>query len=173
MIKTVFDKLQIQFATAEIANSISCDYRNKKPLLICVLKGAYRFMNHMIDDLRVEHDTDFIMVKSYEGESSTKHIQLVLDIDKEIVKGRDVIIVDDIYDTGTTMSWLVSHIDKKLPKSIRICVLINKTGRRTTVMPIDYYGFNLKDKFVIGYGMDYNGEHRGLPYIGELIDESC
>lgn len=171
--KTLFNENQILFGIMKLSDKIAIDYENKNPLFICVLKGASRFFHDLVGMLsnKIKLNYDFIMVESYDGEKSTKEIKLICDIDKDIVQNKEVIIVDDIYDTGLTMHELLGHICQMAPKNIKTCVLINKSKEHECDIKIDYDVFKIKDEFIVGYGMDFNGKYRGLPYIG-IMDEN-
>lgn len=170
----LLDENKILYGIMDLSNRIYEDYKNRNPLFICVLKGASRFFHELTSMLssRMDLDYDFIMVQSYDGNKSTKDIELICDVDKNIVKNREIILIDDIYDTGLTVHWLIDHFINDFEiKNIDTCVLINKSKEHECDIKIDYDVFKIKDEFIIGYGMDYNGKYRGLPYIG-VLDEN-
>ncbi len=171
---TLFDSRDIYWAINNIACRIDNDYSHRKsPLLVGVLKGACKFMMHLSQQINIECDYDFITLENYDGIDRNCKTRLVMDIDADIIYNRDVILVDDIYDTGKTLHWLKEHISLKHPASIATCVLISKAVKKILDVKIDYVGFdNADNKFFVGYGMDHNGKYRGLPYISALNHEN-
>jgi hypoxanthine phosphoribosyltransferase len=167
----IFDQNQIKYVIKEMAQKININYQNKRPLFLCVLKSASKFMFKLIDLLNIEYDYDFIAVKSYQCATHVNNVELILDVEEHIIENRNVIIVDDIYDTGLTLNWLINHIKSKNPLDIKTCVLINKLKNTKIKLPINYSGFTIENGFVVGYGMDYNNKYRNLNDIYELVDE--
>ena len=152
----------------EIAYNISKEYKDKEPVLMGVLNGSFIFIADLIRKISTPSEVDFIRVASYGQNSiSSGNIQLTKDIELSLM-GKPVIIVEDIIDTGLTLSYLIKHIKKKSPESIRVCTLINKFGRRQKEIGIDYRGFDIEDGFLVGYGLDYSEKYRHLPYILSL-----
>lgn len=150
-----------------LGNQISRDYEDKNPVLISILKGSFIFLADLVRMVTIPITIDFMSVASYEGTSSRGKVEILKDIDEEI-KDRHVLIVEDIIDTGITLSEIISMFHSRSPASLKICALLNKTARRQSGIDIDFEGFNIPDKFVVGYGMDYNQQYRHLPYIGVL-----
>ena len=134
---------------------------------ICVLRGAIYFTADLTRKMKTPIELDFIKASSYDGTESTGKINMTLDIIGDI-KGRDVLIIEDIIDTGYTLKFLREHLLSKKPKSLRIAVLADKIERREVDVPIDFVGFKIPNKFIVGYGFDYNNSYRNIPYIGYM-----
>ena len=151
----------------EIANNIENDYRNKEIVLVCLLKGAVYFAVDLSKKLKdVKMKLEFMQISSYgDNFQSSGDIELLLDVTADL-DGKDVIIVEDIIDTGYTLDFVKKHLSKKNPKSLKICVLLDKKGRREINLDVDYTGFEIENKFVVGYGLDAEQNYRNLPYIG-------
>lgn len=150
----------------ELAEQISTDYEGKRLLLVGVLKGAWVFMADLVRQLTIPVCCDFVRVTSYGMETVTSgEPKLLLDI-TESVEGTHTLVVDDIIDTGTSVSWLVEHLHSKNPASLRLCVLLDKPSRRRVEIEADYVGFEIPDRFVVGYGLDCGEQHRQLPFVG-------
>lgn len=173
---------EIQQAVERIAGQIIADYRPVSgipyfnPLIIGVLKGASRFMMDLVQILSsasgFDFDYDFIAVHSYNNSERIGVPTLTLDVNSMQVCDRHILIVDDIYDTGVTLNWLTQHFKSKDPLTIRKCVLLNKDTDKLRKIEIEYSGFDIPNTFVVGYGMDYDGKYRNLPYIGEIDYEN-
>jgi hypoxanthine phosphoribosyltransferase len=157
---------QLQNRIYEMGADITRDYSGRRPELICVLKGAMLFMSDLMRAIDLNLSIDFIAVSSYgKGKNSTGEVRIVKDLD-EPLEGRDIILVEDILDTGLTLSYLVNNFRSRGASSIRIATLLNKPERRKVEVTPDYCGFDIPDKFVVGYGLDYAERYRNLPYIG-------
>ena len=157
---------QLQRRIREMGAEITRDYATRRPELICVLKGATLFMSDLMRAIDLNLSIDFIAVSSYgKGRNSTGEVKFVKDLD-EPLEGRDIILVEDILDTGLTLNYLVNNFLSRGATSIRIATLLNKPDRRRVVVTPDYCGFTIPDKFVVGYGLDYAERYRNLPYIG-------
>jgi hypoxanthine phosphoribosyltransferase len=155
----------------ELARQISADYAGKCPLVVGALKGAWVFMADLVRQLTIPIRCDFVMLSSYgAGTTSTGRMNLRLDLTMPAA-GQDILLVEDIIDTGHSMPWLIAHLEKQKPASIRLCALLDKPARRQTPVKIDYLGFTVPDKFIVGYGIDCAEEHRELPYVG-YVEES-
>jgi len=177
--RVLFSAEQIEQRVHEVGEQICSDYANGKskdpkrrpPLLICVLHGALVFMADLARQIPTEVEYDFISVSSYGNGTSPGAVRLVKDLERPI-EGRDVLIVEDIVDTGYTIDYLRRGFAARRPASIRICSLIDKVARRETDVQVDYAGFPLQeDAFIVGYGMDYQELYRNLPFIGVLKAE--
>ena len=155
---------QIQNKNRELADRISNDYEGKDLLAVGVLKGAFIFFSDIVRMIRIPLSIDFLIASSYLKTDSSGEIKLHYDIREEIAN-KDVLLIEDIVDTGITLNYLRERILQKGPKSLRICTFLNKKGRRQVDVPIDYVGFVIPDEFVVGYGLDYNNKFRNLPYI--------
>ena len=166
-IDVLFSQDQIKEKIAGLALKISCDFKGKDPLIIAVLKGSFVFCADLIRNLDPAFAVDFISLSSYSGSVSEGKIRVISNL-KENLEGRDVIIVEDIIDTGLTLDFLLNEFKKKEPKSITTCVLLDKKCARVKDVSVEYRCFEINDDFVVGYGLDYSGFFRGLPYIGIL-----
>ena len=151
-----------------IARDITSEYQNKEPILIGVLNGVFVFFADLIREISIPIKIDFVRLASY-GSKNVSSGKIVLTKDVELsIEGKPVIIVEDIIDTGLTLTYLVSHIKERGPESVKICALINKLKRREKDINIDYWGLEFKEGFIVGYGLDYNERFRHLPYILSL-----
>ena len=149
----------------ELAADIRRDAGGDSVLLLGVLKGAFMFMADLMRAIEGDVTCDFISVSSYVGTTSSGEVQIRKDVDSPL-EGRTVIIVEDIVDTGLTLHYLQGILQKRNPKSLRTACLLSKPSRRKATVPVDYIGFEIEDKFVVGYGLDFNEHYRNLPYIG-------
>jgi hypoxanthine phosphoribosyltransferase len=153
---------------SQIAERINSDYAGKNPMLISVLKGSFIFMADLLRKITIPCTVDFMAVSSYGKKSvTTGAVKIVKDLEKDI-EGRHVIIVEDILDSGITLSYIMNLMNAKKPASIRLCTLLDKPARRVAPVKVDYEGFEIPDEFVVGYGLDYAEQYRNLPYIGIL-----
>lgn len=150
----------------ELGEKISEDYKGKQVHLICVLKGGVFFMCELAKRISVPVSMDFMSVSSYgDGTSSTGVVRIAKDLD-ETLEGKDVIVVEDIIDSGRTLYYLLDVLKKRNPNSMSLCTLLDKPDRRVRDVKVDYVGFEIPDEFVVGYGLDYAQKYRNLPYIG-------
>lgn len=164
----LFTAEEIARRVEELGAEIGEDYAGKNPLLVGVLKGAWMFLADLVRALTIPHQCDFIQVSSYgSGTESTGEIRLLTDLSTPIA-GRHMILVEDIVDTGLTLSTLVNVLKERGPASLAVCSLLDKPKRREVAVHIDYLGFSVPNRFVIGYGLDWNERFRHLPYIGYL-----
>ena len=164
-IKVLIDEETLQARIKEMAEQLMEEYKGKELTFICILKGSIFFTADLAKKIDGDVRVDFVRVSSYEGETSTGEIRMKLDL-KDSIQGKDVIIIEDIIDTGRTLKYLKEYLKIKQPNSLKVCTLLDKKERRVCDMEADYVGFTIPDKFVIGYGMDYNEKYRNLPYIG-------
>jgi hypoxanthine phosphoribosyltransferase len=154
-----------------LARQISADYAGKPLMIVGVLKGAWVFMADLVRRLTIPVRCDFVKLSSYGGGTTTTgRVQLQLDLSLA-VEGQDLLIVEDIVDSGTSIVWLFEHLRPKNAASIRLCALLDKPARRTESIPIDYIGFTIANHFVVGYGIDWNEQYRELPFIGHVLNE--
>lgn len=167
-LKVLIDEEKIQNRIKEIAEQIEKDYIGKDIVLICILKGSTFFTVDLAKKINKNVKIEFIQVSSY-GSSTigSENIELKLDL-KESIDGKDVIIVEDIIDTGRTLSYLIEHLKGRKPSSLKLCTLLDKPKRRIYDVKVDYVGFQIPDKFVVGYGLDFNELYRNLPYIAYI-----
>jgi hypoxanthine phosphoribosyltransferase len=152
----------------ELGKQISADYAGKDFVLVGVLKGAYAFYADLARAIRIPMRVDFLIVTSYGGRSKTSgKVKVVTELTEDI-KGKDVLLVEDIVDSGLTVKYLITRLAQHKPKSIKICTLLSKPDRRTIDVRLDYVGFKIPDKYVVGYGLDYQQKYRNLPYLAVL-----
>lgn len=150
----------------EIAEQISKDYEGKTVTLICILKGSVFFTCELAKRLTIPVKLDFMSVSSYgSGTSSSGRVKIVKDLD-ESVEGKDIIVIEDIIDSGNTLSYLLKLLKSREPNSIKLCTLLDKPERRVVDVAVDYTCFEIPDEFVVGYGLDYDQKYRNLPYVG-------
>lgn len=162
--KIFIKKEEIQNKIIELSNRINKDYNGKDITVICVLKGAVIFTVDLTKKLNSNINYEFIEISSYEGTESTGNIKLNKDI-SDSIENKDVLIIEDIIDTGRTLSYLKEYILTKKPNSLKICTLIDKREKRVINVDVDYNGFIIEDKFIVGYGFDYNQKYRNLEDI--------
>lgn len=165
-IRILLPEQEVNERIAELGRQISEDYAGKSVHLICILKGSVFFTCELAKRITVPVSMDFMSVSSYgAGTESSGVVKIKKDLD-EPLEGRDVIVVEDIIDSGRTLSYLVKELGERKPAGIRLCTLLDKPERRVTDVKVDYVGFNIPDEFVVGYGLDYAKKYRNLPYIG-------
>ena len=159
---------KIRERVAQLGKEISRDYKGKIPVLVNILKGGIIFLSDLVREMEVLHEIDFMSVSSYNSQTeSTGVVRILADLSINI-EGRDVIIVEDIVDSGLTLDYIRHTLQARDPKSLRICTLLDKRARREVAVPLDYVGFEIPDAFVIGYGLDYVQKYRNLPYVAVL-----
>lgn len=160
---------ELKAKVAELGAQISRDYAGKNLLLVSILKGAVVFMADLMRAVTIPCSIDFMVVSSYGGTNTqtTGLVKIVKDLDADLT-GKDVLIVEDILDTGVTLSNLVPMLKMRNPSSVKICAILDKPTRRKADIQPDYEGFQVPDEFVVGYGLDYNEKYRNLPYVGVL-----
>lgn len=165
-VKVLLSEEMVDARIQAIGEQISRDYDGKQVHLVCVLKGGSFFMCELAKRITVPVSLDFMSVSSYGSDTkSSGVVKIVKDLD-ESVKGKNVIVVEDIVDSGRTLSYLLELLRDRGPASLRLCTLLDKPDRRVINVDVDYTGFEIPDKFVVGYGLDYNQRYRNLPYIG-------
>ena len=171
ILKVLLSEEQIQEKVAELGTRISEDCRGKKPFFLGVLKGCFVFMADLMRHVTVPCMMDFMAVSSYgSGTSTTGAVRITKDLSRNI-EGFDLVIVEDILDSGVTLHYLKNYLASRCPASIRIVTLLDKPGRRRADVYADYFGFTVPDEFVVGYGLDFAEKYRNLPYIGILKPE--
>lgn len=168
----LIDEQTLNEKVKELAQRITEDYKGKPLLIVGILKGSVPFMADLLRLIKLEDlSIDFMSVSSYNGGTvSSGRIRIIKDLDVDI-NGKNVLIVEDIVDTGFTLSKLKDMLMIRNPKSLKICTILNKPSRRTTPIDVDYIGFDVPDEFIIGYGLDYDEKYRNLPYVGILKRE--
>ena len=164
-IKVLISEEELNKRIEELAKEIDKDYEGEKVVIVSILKGAVFFTVDLVKKMNTPIELQFMQVSSYEGTQTTHNIKLKKDLDKDIA-GKNVIIIEDIVDTGHTLKHLKEYLLTKKPKSLKIAVLTDKKERREVEIEADYVGFTIPNKFVIGYGLDYDEEYRDLPYVG-------
>lgn len=166
--KILLNEDQISARVRELGQKISADYAGKDLLVVGILKGAFIFMSDLVRQISIPVEVDFMATSSYGQSTQTSGVVKVLkDLDTPI-EGRHVLIVEDIIDSGLTLSYLTEILRSRKPESIRVAVLLDKPERRQTSLAADYVGFTIPDEFVVGYGLDFDSKYRGLPYVGVL-----
>ena len=169
--RILLSEAEIHRRIAELGNQISRDYAGVNPLLIGVLKGVVFFLSDLMRTITVPIRMDFMAISRYDPHQIKKgSVRLIKDLD-EAVEGQHVIFVEDVIDTGLTLSYLLRTLRARGPASLEVCVLFNKPEHRLVDIPLRYHGFDLPDRFVVGYGLDYRGAYRHLPFVGELRSE--
>ena len=170
--KVLVTEEEIVKRSKELAKEISNDYRDYKepPLFVALLKGSVPFLAELVKHIEMNSEFDFMDVSSYEGTESIGDIKILKDLDRSI-KGVDIILVEDIVDTGRTLTTVKSTLLNKGAKSVKIVTLLNKPSRRVVEIEADYTGFVIENEFVVGFGLDYNQKFRCLPYVGVLKDD--
>lgn len=159
---------QLKDKVAQLGAQISQDYAGKDLVLVSILKGAVVFMADLMRAVTIPCSIDFMVVSSYgAGTTTTGLVKIIKDLDSDL-SGKDVLIVEDILDTGVTLSNLVPMLKMRNPNSVRICAILDKPSRRRADIQADYIGFQVPDEFVVGYGLDYDEKYRNLPYVGVL-----
>ena len=162
---------QIKDKISEIAKQISIDYEKSDLLMVGVLKGSMVFMSDLMRAMNINTKIDFMCVSSYGASTKTSgQVRILMDL-REPIDGKDVLIIEDILDSGVTLSYLVDVLRARNPKSIAVCTLLDKPSRRKSEVQLKYRGFVIPDEFVVGYGLDYAEDYRNLPYIGVLKPE--
>ncbi len=169
--KILYSAEEIRERVKIVGKEISKDYKDKFPLLICILRGAFMFLADLVREIEIPMSVDFMAISSYGGKTeSTGQVKILKDLDTPI-KGRHVIIVEDIVDTGLTMDAVTRLLGTRHPASLKIATLLDKVDRRKIPVKVDYYGFKVPNAFVVGYGLDYEEKYRNLPFIGILKEK--
>lgn len=165
-VRVMYSEEEVNERIRQIGEQISKDYEGKRVHMICVLKGGTFFMCELAKRVTVPVSLDFMSVSSYgSGTSSSGVVKIVKDLD-EAIEGKDVLVVEDIVDSGRTLSYLLALLQDRKRASLHLCTLLDKPDRRVVEVPVDYTGFKIPDAFVVGYGLDYDQRYRNLPYIG-------
>jgi hypoxanthine phosphoribosyltransferase len=170
--RVLVDEETLQARVRELGQAISADYEKGDLILICVLKGGVAFLTDLMRHIAIPHEIDFLAISSYgigQRESSGA-VRLIMDLKADIA-GRDVLIIEDIVDSGRTMDYLLRTLGARQPSSLRICTLLSKPSRRVIEFPLDYVGFEIPNEFVLGYGLDLDEKYRNLPYVAVLKQE--
>jgi hypoxanthine phosphoribosyltransferase len=170
--KILITREQLAARIAELGKTISHEYDGKDLMLVCVLKGGVLFLSDLVRSIHIPHSFDFMAISSYGGmrTESSGVVRILMDLNSNI-EGRNVLIVEDIIDTGRTLTYITENLRTRNPASLKICALLNKPSRRQVPVVVDYVGFDIPNEFVVGYGLDYNELYRNLPFVGVLKPE--
>lgn len=169
--KILIDANAIAARVKELGEEITRDYKGKEPVMICMLKGAVYFFSDLTKNIKLPLMIDFARLSSYRNGTTSGQMELIYDITAKI-EGRDVILVEDIVDSGKTLSYFIGLLKRRNPASVKICAFIDKKERREVDIKADYVGFDIPCGFVIGYGLDYAEKYRELPFLAEITDTS-
>lgn len=168
--KILFSADEIRKRVRELGQEINRDYKGKKLVIVSLLRGSFIFTADLVREINVPTQIEFMTTASYgHGEESSGRVNIISDI-KDDIEGRDVLVVDDIMDTGLTMEKIIEHLKSKNPSSIKSCVMLDKPERRKTELTPDYVGFTIPDLFIVGYGLNYGDYYRNIPYIFSFVD---
>lgn len=171
MEQILFSEEEIKACVRRLADEINRDYAGKEPLVVGILQGSFVFLADLVRQITLPIRVEFMSVSSYgSGTESSGALNIRLDLAEDIA-GRDVILVEDILDSGNTLSRLIPNLLERGPASLKLCVLLDKPDRRVKEVPVDYLGYSIPDAFVVGYGLDYDQKYRNLPYVGILKPE--
>lgn len=169
--EVLFTEEEIRQKVAELGRQITADYAGKNLLVLCVLKGAFLFIADLVKNIDLKLEVDFMAVSSYgKATKSSGVVKIIKDLDAP-VEGRDVLIVEDIIDSGLTLSYLIDVLERRNAHSVKVVTLFDKPHHRTVELEADYKGFLIPDAFIVGYGLDYAEKYRNLPYVGVLKPE--
>ena len=169
--RLLISRQEIEAAVLRLAEKINKDYHDRQPVLVAVLKGAFVFLADLMRHLDLQVEVEFVCLSSYgQGRESSGKVRLVQGLCTD-VKGRDVLVIEDIIDTGLTTDFLLNYLEQQQPSSVRVCALTSKPSRRQIPINIDYLGFNVPDKFLVGYGLDWDEQFRQLPDICFIEEE--
>ena len=170
VLKILITEQELSDRIKQLGEDIAKDYKEQHPLLVSVLKGSFMFMADLTRAIDLMMEVDFMIVSSYAGQQSTGAVKIVKDLDISL-ENRDILIVEDILDSGRTLEYIKYLLLGRNPSSIKICTLLDKPSKRKSNIIADYIGFTVPDEFVVGYGLDYNENYRNLRYIGVLKPE--
>ena len=166
--QVLYSEEELRQRVKELGCQITADYAGKNPMLISVLRGSYIFMADLTRSINLDVTVDFMVVSSYgAGTVSSGQVEIKKDL-SDTIEGRDLIVVEDILDSGNTLYYLMDVLKARKPAAIRLCTLMDKPERRTKPITADYVGFTIPDAFIVGYGLDYDEKYRNLPYVGVL-----
>jgi hypoxanthine phosphoribosyltransferase len=167
-VETLISEGRLKKRVKELAREISKDYSDKNPILVAILKGSFVFLADLIREMKIPHEIDFISVASYGSRKKASGVVRLLKDLSTNIEGKDVIIVEDIIDSGLTLNYIRNNLLTRNPKSLEVVALLDKKKRRKIKTPLKYVGFSIPNTFVVGYGLDYDEQYRNLPYIAEL-----
>ncbi len=167
-LETLISRERLKKRVIQLALQISKDYEERNPILVGILKGSFVFLADLIREIRIPHQVDFISVASYGSRKKASGVVRLLKDLSTNIEGRDVIIVEDIIDSGLTLNYIRNNLLTRNPKSLEVVTLMNKKKRRKVEIPLKYVGFSIPNRFVVGYGLDYDEQYRNLPYVAKL-----
>jgi len=170
--KILIDEEKLIKRVKELGAQITEDYKDKDLFIIVILKGAVMFASDLIKEIKLPLAIDFMAVSSYGASTKSSGVVRIMKDLEEQIEGKDVLIVEDIVDTGLTLNYLFENLLSRKPRSLKVCCCLDKPSRRKAPVNVDYVGFNIPDEFVIGYGLDYAEKYRNLPFIGVLSKEA-
>ena len=171
IVEVLIPEAEIQQRVSEIGSEVAALYEDARPLLVGVLKGCALFMADLVRHIDIALEMDFMSIESYgSAQRCSGAVRITKDLDNS-VEGRDVLLVEGIVDTGMTIGYLLRNLEARQPRSLRLCALLDKRARRIVRVPISFRGFEVPDRFLVGYGLDFRQLYRNLPYIGVLSDE--
>ena len=165
--EVLFSEAQLAARIAEMGREIEAAYRGRDLLVVAILKGSFPFLADLVRQINLPLTVDFMSVSSYRGTKSTGVVKIQKDLDRSVV-GKDILVVEDIVDTGLTLKYLLENLETRQPASTAVCTLLDKSAARKEEVEVRFSGFECPDAFVVGYGLDYDGVYRNLPYIGVL-----
>lgn len=169
--RILLGKSEIHARISELGAQISRDYAGRELALVGILKGSVVFLGELMRAITLDCSVDFMCLSSYEGKGSTGVVRLLLDL-RQSAEGKDILIVEDIIDTGLTLQYLLKNLKTRNPRSLEVCAFLNKPDCRKAAVEVKYVGFDIPDEFVVGFGLDYNEKYRNLPYVGVLKAEA-
>lgn len=170
-IEILIPQEKVELRIREMGKMIETDYKNKNLVCVGLLKGSVIFLAEIVKNIKIDLAIDFMKVSSYgSGKDSTGVVKILKDVDEDL-NGKDVLIIEDIIDTGLTVASVKDFLAKKMPKSIKVCSLLDKPSRRKVNIKGEYIGFEIPDEFVVGYGLDLNEKYRNLPFVGKFIQD--
>lgn len=170
-LEVLLSREMIAQRVAELAEEISCDYQGQPVLLICVLKGAVIFLSDLMRELKIPVEIDFMAVSSYGADTASSGVVRILKDLEQSIQEKDILVVEDIVDTGLTLNYLRANLASRLPRSLKVVTLLDKPSRRKVAFGPDYCGFAIPDRFVVGYGLDFDEQYRYLPDICVVLNE--
>ena len=165
--RILISEKDLQQRVGQLGAQLAERYRGERPILVTLLKGGFIFLADLSRAMRIPHEVDFMLVRSYEKDKSSGTVQIIQDL-KQNIEGRHVVLVEDIVDTGLTLSYIREHLSIRKPASLIVCSLLDKTEARQVDVRIDMVGFQIPDEFVVGYGLDYDQLYRNLPYLAVI-----
>jgi hypoxanthine phosphoribosyltransferase len=166
-VDVLIDQAKLAARIRELGEQLTLDYRGKDLTVISILKGSVFFATDLVRQIALPLTMEFLGVSSYEAMETTGEVRITSDVTKPMA-GKDLLIVEDIIDTGLTMKFIIDNLQARHPSSVRVCTLLEKPARARTKVPIDYCGFVIEDVFVVGFGLDYNEKYRNLPFVGAM-----